>query len=154
MKKYAAVFALLLIPALLLGAGNKKYVANTSDGSVAVVTASFANSYVDTIKFVRPPDLNAFAFSAEWQDSVSITSVTFVRVIDGTACAAAAADTLSSFYAFTGTPTGANPIRAVTQAVTLAPLADEYWFYVTYAGSANGVTSATVKYKIIQQRLK
>lgn len=153
MKKFTAVFALLLVPVLLFGAGNKKTVVNNNDGSVASVTASYAKSYVDTVKFVRPPGLNAFAFAAEWQDSVSITSVTYVRVIDGTPCPAAAADTLSSFYAFTGTPTGANPIRACVQAVTLAPLADEYWFYVTYAGSACGVTSATVKYKIIQQRL-
>lgn len=154
MKKFTAVLMLLLVPVLLMGAGNNKTVANVSDGSVAYVTASYAISYVDTVKFIRPAGLTAFAFAAEWQDSVSITSVTYKRVIDGTPCAAATADTLSSFYAFTGTPTGANPIRSCVQAVTIAPLADEYWFFVTYAGSACGVSSNTVKYKIIQQRQK
>jgi hypothetical protein len=154
MKKFIAVVMLFLVPALLFGAGNNKTVVNASDGATASVTATFAISYVDTVKFIRPVGLTAFAFAAEWQDSVSVTSVTYKRVIDGTPCAAATADTLSSFYAFTGTPTGANPIRSCVQAVTLAPLAEEYWFFVTYAGSACGVTSPTVKYKIIQQRDK
>ena len=38
----------------------------------------------------------------------------------------------------------------VTRAVTLAPLADEYWVIVTYAGSANGVTTPTAVYEFIK----
>lgn len=152
MKKLTYLMVLFLVASFAFAAGNKKTLTPSVDGRVATVTATFASSYVDTVKWIASAGVSAAAFAAEWQDSVSVTSVTFVRVVDGTAMAAAAADTLSSFYAFTGTPTGAAPVRAVTQAFTLAPLADEYWFYVTYASSANGVGTPTVKYKVILQR--
>lgn len=148
MKKM--MFGLTVGVVALLSLGTILTVSRKSDG-IHSTTGSYADSQVDTVKFVRPANIGALAFAAEWQDSVSVTSAVYRRVIDGTAIPAIASDTLSSFYAFTGTPTGANPVRAITQAITLAPLADEYWVIVTYASSANGTTSETVKYEFIKQ---
>lgn len=116
------------------------------------VTGDFADSEVDTVKYIRDGSgrLAGLAFACEWNDSVSVSLVTVRRIIDGTVQPLIAGDTLTAYTSFSDLTAASEP-NAKTATVTLAPLADEYWFIVTYAGSNNGVTAPTVKYMAKKQ---
>jgi uncharacterized membrane protein len=145
-KTMKNVFVVLLVLVAATGFGAIKSLKSAVPSQAASQTATntYADSQVDTVKLSRVAGLSALAFGVAIGDSVSITDVIVRRVIGGGTTAVAAGDTLYSSYA----TTAAGKKLA---AVTLAPVAEEYWFIVTYAGSANGVTSPTVTYTAVQQ---
>lgn len=116
----------------------------SSGGPNVLRSGTYANSQVDTVFYARPATLSGGAFMATWADSVSVTTIIMRRVVDGVVQAVVAGDTL--FTSFAGTST--------TQKIatfTLTPMPGQYAFIVTYASSANGFTSPTVKYGVNQQ---
>ena len=118
-------------------------------------TKTYANSQVDTVVFTREAGLSGLAFGAHFKDSVSVTNVILRRVVDGAIQPVLAGDTLYSSFASTvdGSAGNSSFLDGVgkTIAVTLAPLADQYLFIVTYAGSANGTTTPTAVYEAVKQ---
>jgi hypothetical protein len=54
-----------------------------------------------------------------------------------------AGDTLLGTFAST-----ANGGASKSLTIVLQPMPEQYWFFVTYAGSANGVTSNNVRYSV------
>lgn len=112
--------------------------------TTGVFTKTYANSQVDTLRYIRPPGLSALSFAPYWNDSVKITSIIVRRVSNGVTLSVIAGDTLAT--SLTGTSTTAR-----LYAVTLAPISEEYQVIVSYDTSANGVTTATVNYKFNQQ---
>jgi len=141
-----ALFSLITAFALvLIGAGiNQGFQPSSYSKAIIDGTRTFANSQVDTLKYTRPSGLAGAAFSVAFGDSFSVTNVIMRRVVNNEVLAVVAGDTLVGAVA--GTAAGA---RVAT--ITLAPLVDEYRFFVTYAGSANGFTTPTVNYAIQQQ---
>lgn len=141
---------LIILAFLFIGA----HVYLEQDIPISFKEATFANSQVDTVHYKVTAGLTALSFSAHFKDSVSVTSVSYRRVTNGEPMAAIAADTLANFAAYVNTAAGyrgtsANPSSARVNAVTLAPLPDEFWFIVTYASSGNGVTNGKVRYEVI-----
>lgn len=147
-SKWIAAFVAVVLVALFLGAGSQIGFNSNFDLTASKVTHSYTTSEVDTLIWNREGSVSALAFAAHFKDSVSVTSVIVRRVIDGQVQAVIAGDTLTPFNSFVST---SNTGSAVTAAVTLAPLADQYWFIITYAGSAQGFTSATAVYEGIKQ---
>jgi len=131
--------ALLVVFATVSFAGQKTII-TSGNSSVAKVTNTYANSQVDTVIFTRQAGMSAFSFAIHAKDSVSITNVILRRVFNGVAQAVAAGDTIVS-SAFTTTAAGVK-----LASITAAPLGEQYWAIVTYAGSANGVTTPNVVY--------
>lgn len=161
MKKLALVSLLLCVGVFYAyGASGKKSLPNTFDFRTAKVTNTYANSQVDTVIYNCPAGLNALAFAMHFKDSASVTSCVIRRVVDGALMAAIASDTVAAMAAFASTVDGSSGSttfsdgKSVTGAITLAPLCDTFLFIVTYAGSANGVTTPTVVYEAIQQLTK
>lgn len=156
LKVFAVSAAVLVVGYLMLGASGQVPTTQRLDLSSSVATNSYANSQVDTVVWNREPSVSGAAFAAHFLDSVSVTNVILRRVVDGTLQPVLAGDTLIS-STFTSTTDGNAATQSFsngvskTVAITLAPLADTYVFIVTYAGSANGVTTATVNYEIIKQ---
>ena len=153
LPKYVAyvliLIAVVISTSLVLYAasGSASFPLNAGIGKTAYSKA-LVKAQVDTLIYVRKGDENALAFAVELKDSGKITSVTFQRGVNGIYMAQVTADTLSSFYALTSTGT-----KAATQAVTLAPLADQYRFIVTYDTTTTlfGVTTPTVNYEVLRQ---
>lgn len=112
-------------------------------------TGTYANSQVDTVKFQMEEGIAALTFAAYFADSAGVTSVSWVKVINGTVVTAVAADTLIAGKSYDSDVAG-NAFAGTVTSLT-APLGDQIWFIVTYAGSENGVSSATNKYEIIKQ---
>ena len=152
MKKFLLSFAVLALIGLTFQSYADINTFPTRQGARGeIVTGDFADSEVDTVKYrVTDSDLTGFTFAAEWNDSVSVSLVTLRRVYDGTVQTLIAGDTLTAFTSFSDLTAASEP-NSKAGTVTLTPHADEYWFIVTYAASNNGVTSATVKYKLIKQ---
>lgn len=107
--------------------------------------STFANSRVDTVRFPRLANLTGLTFAADWGDSVTCTMAILRRLVNGSWLAVQAGDTLTDLS------NQATAAVLKVNNVTLTPYCDEYAVIVTYADSANGVTSPTVTYKAIQQ---
>ena len=131
--------------AVVLFMGNQQTVIETIKAVARVDTTLFVNSQVDTISYVRPAGLEGFSFAPHWKDSVSVTNAIMRRVVNGEIRAAIAGDTLFGALASTSADT------SLLVTATLAPLAERYVVIVTYAGSANGVTTPVVTYAFNQQ---
>lgn len=137
--KSTVVVLLVLIASVAFG--GQKTIPNSNGKATSSVTNSYANSQVDTVYWTREAGFSAASFGISVLDSVSITNIILRRIVNGVWIPVAAGDTLVSSLSST-TNTGIT--RAY--AVTLAPIAERYAFVVTYAGSDNGTSSATVKY--------
>lgn len=136
------VACLVLVVSFANAAGNNKTLTlRVGDASTAVTSVSYANSQVDTLKLAREAGVSTYSLSLSWADSVSITDIIMRRVNNGVMQAVLAGDTLMTTLATT-----AAQSKSVT--ITLQPMPEQYWFFVTYAGSANGVTSATARYSV------
>jgi hypothetical protein len=130
--------------AVLVGAGKVR----------STVTGTFGNSEVDTVIWVREPGVTAIAFGIQAADTIDMSTTTAVRrIINGVAVTALAADTLANAEALAGTDY-LVPVASL-DAVTLAPLAEQYWFIVTYHSTANGTgTTNVVRYFLEKQYAK
>lgn len=157
MKRLILSFLLFVIVSIGYGASGKVTLTGTTDASVASASNTYANSQVDTVIWTRDGSVSAISFAAHFKDSVSVTSCVIRRIVHGTLMAAVAADTVANLQPFASTTDGSagstvfSDGKSVTGLVTLTPLADQYLFIVTYAGSANGVTTPTVIYEVIKQ---
>ena len=142
--KYLSPFVASVLVALSLAyaASGQKTIPLANGKSTSSVTNTFANSQVDTVRFTREAGLSGLAFAFYSAESLSVTNVICRRVVNGRAQSVIAGDTIVGAFAFAGAT--ADTMKLAT--VTLAPIPTEYWFIVTYAGSANGVTAPTVKY--------
>jgi hypothetical protein len=108
------------------------------------VAGTYADSQIDTLKLPGDQYWAGLALGIEFADSASVTSVVSRRVIGAGMVPALTADTLT---ALAGATTAAGQRLA---SVAVAPKAVEYWFFVTYASSNNGVTSPNVSYIFIK----
>lgn len=149
MKKYLSkiivIAGIIAIVIVATGAGVNTRLSGI-DLANSKYVGTYANSQVDTIKWAREASCSGAAFAIHLKDSASVTSVILRRIIDGKVSKAILADTLTNVAWVSITNDS-----VATQTITLTPLADEYWFFVTYAGSANGVTTPTVTYEVIKQ---
>jgi len=161
MKKYSKVVAVLGVLALValgvLVQGNQVTVPYKPGVTPSSVVKTYANSQVDTVTWAREGGVSALAFGAEWKDSVSLTSVQVVRLVNGKQFrtnGTVARDSVVEFRTYQNLANTANPDSACVGVVQLYPIADSYQFIVTYAGSGNGVTNPTVVYELIKQYSK
>jgi hypothetical protein len=109
------------------------------------ITGTYAASQVDTVKYVWEGTEHALNFYVHVRDSVSITNVIVHRVVDSKLRAVAAGDTIISAVV-------ARQDTVISGAVTPTPPNEQLWFFVTYAGSAQGVTTPTLTYGLVKQR--
>jgi hypothetical protein len=154
MKKFIIPIICLFVALFaFLGAGNNRVI-QVTHRSQALYAATYANSAVDTLYYVRDPYLVSLAFSVHFKDSVSVTNAILRRIVGGELVALQAGDTLltgaDTNFVAGSIGSSANPSYANIKAITLAPLADQYRIIVTYAASRNGVTNNNVDY-IFQQ---
>jgi hypothetical protein len=147
MKSLLVVLLMLVSLTLAFSAGNTKYFTRTA-APTSTVTVTYANSQSDTLVWSRELGVSGISFNAHFKDSCSITRVRVVRIIDGEQVAMVAGDTLTAFSAFVSAANVANPSVSVAANVTVDPFPDTYWFIVTYAASAQGVTNPTVVYEL------
>lgn len=133
------IVAVILTVTMVFSAGRTKSLPTRSGSAVTTVTSFAVASYVDTVKYYRESGVTALAFGVKWPDSLNIGKVIVRRVVSGKLTPAVAGDTLISLD--TAAATGAR-----TKAVTMAPLADEYWFFVTYGATLNDITDSSVIY--------
>jgi hypothetical protein len=133
------IVAIFVFAAMAVGAGRTKSLPTRSGSSVTTVSSFAVASYVDTVKYYRESGVTALAFGLKWPDTLNIGKVIVRRVVSGKLTPAVAGDTLISLDTAVAT-------AARTKAVTMAPLADEYWFFVTYGATVNDITDSSVIY--------
>lgn len=151
MKKVLKAVSGMLVFAstfLFIGAGNNSTIPVRAGSQQTTIAVTYANSQVDTLRFIREPGLSGLSFGLHAKDSMSLTSVIVRRIVDGVQLAPVAGDTIiGAVVSITN-----DTLKLAT--VTLAPICDEYRLYVTYAGSANGVTTPTAVYVFNRQYTK
>jgi len=148
--KVLAIIALVSIPMYIVyAAGVNKVLGIGTGNTMMKTTGTYANSQVDTVTWTRDANAQAYAFAFSFADSVSISSAVLIRVVNGVQMAQVSTDSLITSAGFATTAAA-----GLTKTVTIAPLADQYRVYITYAGSANGVTSATNAYEVLKQYSK
>ena len=155
MKKWIYSTA-VLFGAILLFVG--AIVSTSNKGSKSVGTNTYADSQTDTVKWTRESGVNALAFGYYANDTVEVTTARVQRVVNGKPAqqgAITAGDTLTNLTALDQT-TAANIALGITtlDAITLAPVADEYWVIVQYASSGNGVAGTACRYEFIKSYAK
>lgn len=138
------IVAVIATASLVWAAGYNKSFPTRAGNSTTTVSAYEAASHVDTVKYYREAGVGALAFGIKWPDSLNIGKVIVRRIVSGKVTPVVAGDTLISLD--TATATGSR-----TKAVTMAPLADEYWFFVTYGASGNDITDSSVIYVLNKQ---
>lgn len=147
MKKFIIPGLLLLVVVFIfLGASGQVTLTLNAGTSVTKSSKAYAASQVDTVRMSRDRAVAAMSFAVHFKDSVSITSAIVRRVYDGVAEAALTTDSLAAFTGFVSTAAA-----SVGATITMAPLPDEYWIVVTYAGSAQGFTTPTAVYEVNRQ---
>lgn len=117
--------------------------------------ASFTNSTVDTVIWVREKGVTSLAFSMYANDTVEVTTARVLRSVGNNPAqqgAAAEGDTLTNLTALDQTTAAAIALGITTlDAITLAPLADQYWVIIQYNASGNGVAGSLADYKFIKE---
>ena len=120
------------------------------------ITGTYANSQVDTVRWIRDPFVQSIGFWTHWADSANVTIATVRRVYNGVAQALIVGDTLGSFTAYSAIAAAqaahvrgaAFPLQAAASATAASGAApEEIWITITYAATGNGVTN-NVKYGI------
>jgi hypothetical protein len=112
-----------------------------SSMKTSYVAGTYANSQVDTLTWIRSGNETGATFWMRSRDSVSITIAILRRQFRGGLAPVKAGDTLLTAKASIGDTT-------LNATITLSPYCDTTKIFVTYAGSANGVTTPTVEYGI------
>lgn len=111
----------------------------------STVTGTYAASQVDTVRYTWEGVEHALNFYVHVRDSVSITNVIMRRVQDGTIRAVAAGDTIIGAVV-------ARQDTIIAGQVTPTPVNEALYFIVTYAGTAQGVTTPTLTYGVVKQK--
>ena len=144
MKKIFLAILLVSFVGISFGAGSKKTVTGKYKFEANYVT-TYVNSQVDTVIYNMDGSESGTygTFGAAFLDSVSITNVIVKRVINNQVQATIVGDSVTATIVGTS-DTGTGKLATFS----LDPKADQLWFIVTYAGSANGTTTPTVKYVI------
>ena len=146
LTRNALIFAAVLVVSGLVFAAAINSTFPTRSGSAQVVLSNnYDTAQVDTLKFVREATIEGLAFGAYWNDSIEVNNIIMRRVIGGVMCPVLAGDTLVGAYA----STAASVSRTFT--VTLAPLADQYWFFVNYDSALGVAGTPTARYTINKQ---
>jgi ATP-dependent Zn protease len=137
--------ALVIVSIAVVQSGVNSVTPN-SDQPYDRVRIVYADSQVDTIKFQREKNLTALSFGFKHNDSANIKNVMMYRVMMAKAQPIQAGDTLISSYT-SSSNTGA--VKFVT--VPLTPLAEYYWFVVSWQDSLNGTTNDTATFSFNKQ---
>jgi len=143
MKK---IFAIVVACLLVIGA-SKEFSSQTTAGSQ--VTSTYSTASKDTLRYIREFGLTGLSLSVYTADSSNITDVIVKRKVSGVFLTVQAGDTLIA-----SDSSATAKLRVAT--LTLAPLADEYVFFVAFADTAGktikqSFDSTTVTYKINKQ---
>lgn len=145
---FYSLICLILVVSVSYSAGTKVSVPFNDNLAFSKANGVIANSRVDTIVVPWNPSLAQQSLAVYFaEDSVSITNAIVRRVVNGVPMAVQVGDTLTAFTSFSAT-TGAS-VRTAT--ITTAPLCETYWIILTFAGSANGVTTPTYTAESIRQ---
>lgn len=151
-----ATLLLVLLTYGLLFAGGEK-LGTTGIGLTRSITQNeYGNSITDTLVWYYENGVTALSFAMSANDTVEVTTARLLRVVNGKPVsqgAALAGDTLTRLTALDQTTAAAIAagIRTV-DAITLAPLATQYWVIVQYASSGNGIDTLNVAtYEFIKQ---
>ena len=107
-------------------------------------TGTYASAQVDTVILQREGGVQALSFAIESADSQNLGTVIVRRVIDGTASAVIAGDTLTS-------NDSSATARSVVKTVPLAPLPDTYWVIVTYKTNTGGINQGATTPNYVYQ---
>lgn len=150
-KTVISVFILVVCVAVAVtvvwaASGQVTFVTNPNT-AISKTTKAYATSQVDTLIFNRESGLSGLSFTAKWKDSVSITSILLRRIVDGKASAFITTDSIQTGLPYLATTVDTTMLKTIT----LAPLAEQYWVIVTYAASAQGVTTPTAVYQFQKQ---
>ena len=142
----------MLVTTALLFLGTT--ITTTNRGRHSFGTGTYAQDQTDTVKWAREENVKSLAFAARYNDTVEVVTARVLRVVNGKPVqqgATTAGDTLTRLTALAQTTT-ANIALGITtyDAITLAPLADEYWVIVQY-DTVCGVAGTTVRYEFIKE---
>lgn len=146
--RYTLAIGLILIVSVSVAfsAGTKKSLDNIADKGRAHSEKAFTAiaSATDTLVYVREPNVSALTFYIKTLDSINFTRVTLRRVYGTTTQPQVATiDTLSLFTSLDGSATATAPPIYQTQAVTMAPYPDIYYFVISVASGAVGTNYTT-----------
>lgn len=147
MKHLLKLGILPVIAIMFMGAGNNTGFSPRVGYAYDMKSFTYANSQVDTLVINREAGVQAYGFSIHVKDSASITNAILFRTIRGKLQGVQAGDTVVSVML-------CRQDSAITRSIVLAPLAEQYTIIVTFAGSANGVTTPTVEYLVQKQYSK
>lgn len=136
----------ILLFALVLSAftGSTLTFKGTGQRSSTIVN-TYAASQVDTVKYTFEGVESGLHFYAHVGDSTSITNVILRRVSDGKLRAVMVGDTIVGAVV-------ARQDTVISGTVSPTPLNEQLWFFVTYAATAQGVTSPNVTYGLVKLR--
>lgn len=121
------ILAVMSMLVLLLFTGGNKRLSTSGEGSVSD-TLFYCSGKTDTIKVKREKGVSVMSYVLYTPDSSNVTNVIVKRIFNNVAMATQAGDTIIA-----GDSSGAAKLRIV--AVTMSPIADEYWFIVKYAST-------------------
>lgn len=160
MKNKSLVAAVLAIVAIALMAATGTFTGIDRATSVAVTsTGTYSQGGIDTIKWAREKGVAALALGIYVTDSSNIQNIVVKRVVQNKIVgnAVAVADTIAGAASSGVVPVSADSsadAASFVHAVTLAPFAEEYWFFVKYATGVtykNAFDTNYVTYKLIKQ---
>lgn len=143
MKKSKAVVLFILSAILLLSLGTQLTLVKRSP-NYSTISGTFATSQVDTVSCAVEGSELGYDFFMHPGDSVSVTNVILRRVIDGKFLGPVAGDTVVGAVV-------ARSDTLIRGSVNVAPICQSLKFIVTYAGSAQGVTTPTVAYFLMKR---
>lgn len=143
MRKLSSILAFSLIGFILIGAGINKTFRGRGQ-QTATITGTYATSQVDTLYYNVEGTEAALRFWVDVGDSASITSAFLRRMINEKLTLPVAGDTLI----------GAVVCRqdsVITGSIAVATIAQKYRIIITFAATAQGVTTPTITYGISKQ---
>lgn len=135
MKKVILLVSSLVMALIFTGASQTTYF---SVGSLnhGTVTLNYVASEVDTLKYKREAGISALSFGLSYSDSINITNIVVVKRVNDQSVAAVSADTLTS-------GDSSATAGAFLSAITLAPIADEYWIIVKFSADHGAIDQST-----------
>jgi len=143
MKKSKSLLLAGLIGLLLLCLGNQLTLVRKFP-NFSTATGAFVASQVDTVSYAVEGSEQALGFFVHPGDSVSITNVIVRRVVNSKMLGTVAGDTII------GAVIGRSD-TLIYAAAAVTPICQTMKFIVTYASSAQGVTTPTVNYDLLKR---
>lgn len=127
------ILVLITFFGIMLFTGGSKRLSASGEAVVSDTLFSAANK-VDTIKVKREKGVTAMSYFMYTIDSSNIKSAVLLRVFNNVAEAAQVGDTLITLDS-------SATAKVRIKAITMAPLADEYWVVVTYSARIDSPTT-------------